>query len=144
MQMTLSLLEDASAGAHGRLRGEVLNANCPSRIVLQHVTGRWGVLVLLALLKGTYRFSDLRRAVNGVSEKMLAQTLQALESDGFVMRRSYNEVPPRVEYRLSPLGAEIAQHVKTLAAWIESNLPRIVEQQNLACKTDEQPKSSQK
>lgn len=125
--MTLHSLENASATDHQR--GAVLVAGCPSRVVLQHVTSRWGVLVLLVLLKRKHRFSDLRRAVDGVSEKMLAQTLQFLEGDGFVVRKAYDEVPPRVEYWLSPLGIEIAQHVEALADWIEGNLPRISKQQ---------------
>ena len=71
-----------------RLRsGELFDPDCPSRVVLQHVSSRWGVLVLVALLAGTHRFSDLRRKIGGVSEKMLAQTLQFLELDGFVLRK---------------------------------------------------------
>jgi DNA-binding HxlR family transcriptional regulator len=127
--MTLSSFGGASLAASENGRGAVLAANCPSRMILQHVTGRWGVLILLVLLKGTHRFSDLRRSVGGVSEKMLAQTLHALEGDGFVLRKAYDEVPPRVEYRLSRLGVEVAQHVEALANWIEFNLPRIGSQQ---------------
>lgn len=85
-------------------RGELLSADCPSREVLKHVTSRWGVLVLMVLLEQTCRFSDLRRRVDGVSEKMLAQTLQWLAADGFVIRTAYDEVPPHVDYRLTPLG----------------------------------------
>jgi DNA-binding HxlR family transcriptional regulator len=107
-------------------RGELFAANCPSREVLKHVTSRWGVLVLVALLGGTHRFSELRRKVGGVSEKMLAQTLQWLEGDGFVDRKSYPVVPPHVEYSLSPLGIEVARQVEALADWIEVNLPRIL------------------
>jgi DNA-binding HxlR family transcriptional regulator len=107
-------------------RGELFAADCPSREVLQHVTSRWGVLVLVALLGGTHRFSDLRRKVGGVSEKMLAQTLQWLESDGFVLRTSYPVVPPKVEYELTPLGVEVAKKVEILVDWIEENLPRIL------------------
>jgi DNA-binding HxlR family transcriptional regulator len=109
------------------LRGDLLSEKCPSREVLKHVTSRWGVLVLIVLETGTHRFSDLRRAVGGVSERMLAQTLQNLEKDGIVLRRSYDEVPPRVEYSLTPLGREAAQHVRALADWIEQSLPRIAE-----------------
>lgn len=107
-------------------RGELFAADCPSRDVLKHVTSRWGVLVLVALLAGTHRFSDLRRKVGGVSEKMLAQTLQWLESDGLVDRHAYPVVPPHVEYRLTPLGTEAAQRVEALADWIEGNLPHIM------------------
>lgn len=107
-------------------RGELFSDRCPSRDVLKHVTSRWGVLVLVALSSGTHRFSDLRRKITGVSEKMLAQTLQWLEGDGFVMRRAYPVVPPRVEYSLTPLGEEVARQVEGLADWIEENLPRIM------------------
>jgi DNA-binding HxlR family transcriptional regulator len=107
-------------------RGELLKADCPSREVLKHVTSRWGVLVLMVLLDQTCRFSDLRRKVDGVSEKMLAQTLQWLAADGFVIRTVYDEVPPHVDYRLTPLGEEIARQVTSLADWIEINLSRIL------------------
>ena len=107
-------------------RGELLSADCPSREVLKHVTSRWGVLVLMVLLDQTCRFSDLRRKVDGVSEKMLAQTLQWLAADGFVVRTSYDVVPPHVDYRLTPLGEEAARQVTSLADWIEINLSRIL------------------
>lgn len=110
-------------------RGELFAVQCPSRIILQHVTSRWGVLVLVALMGSTHRFSDLRRKVGGVSEKMLAQTLQCLEQDGFVDRVSFPVVPPHVEYTLTPLGREIGQKVEVLADWIETNLPVILKAQ---------------
>lgn len=106
-------------------RGELLSAECPSRDVLRHVTSRWGVLVLMVLADGTQRFSGLRRTIGGVSEKMLAQTLQWLEQDGLVLRREYPVVPPHVEYSLTPMGMEVAAHVRGLADWIELNLHRI-------------------
>lgn len=106
-------------------RGHLFSQACPSREVLKHLTSRWGVLVLIALLQGTHRFSELRRKVGGVSERMLAQTLQWLEDDGMVERRAYPVVPPHVEYRLTPLGREAAEKVGGLADWIETNLPRI-------------------
>lgn len=108
-------------------RGEVLSPNCPSRNVLRHATSRWGVLVLVVLKTGTHRFSALRRKIGGVSERMLAQTLQALEGDGFVRRVSLPVVPPHVEYSLTPLGLELAGKVAALADWIEINMPLIVE-----------------
>jgi len=109
------------------LRGEVFSDKCPSREILKHVTNRWGGLVLVALLQGMHRFSDLRRKLSGVSEKMLAQTLQTLEQDGFILRVSYPVVPPHVEYSLTPLGEELAKQVELLVDWIEINLPRILE-----------------
>jgi DNA-binding HxlR family transcriptional regulator len=108
-------------------RGDLLAAACPSREVLKHVTSRWGVLVLLALEGGTRRFSELRRTIGGVSERMLAQTLQWLEGDGLVDRVAYEVVPPHVEYSLTPLGREAAEKVRALADWIETSLPRIAQ-----------------
>jgi len=113
-------------------RGDVFSDKCPSRDVLKHVTSRWAVLVLLALKGGeTHRFSELRRTINGVSEKMLAQTLQALELDGFVLRVSYPVVPPHVEYSLTVSGIQVAEHVVGLADWIEENIANIVSNQSL-------------
>jgi len=106
-------------------RGDLLAQNCPSRDVLKHVTSRWGVLVLMVLETRTHRFAELRRAIGGVSERMLAQTLQWLEADGLVDRIAHDVVPPHVEYRLTPLGREAAAHVRALADWIELSLPRV-------------------
>ena len=106
-------------------RSDLMAEACPSREVLKHMTSRWGVLVLIALLPGTLRFSDLRRRVSGVSERMLAQTLQWLEGDGLVGRKAYNVVPPRVEYTLTPLGEEAAEKVRDFADWIEIRFPQI-------------------
>jgi len=107
-------------------RGNLLSEACPSRDVLKHVTSRWGVLVLMVLEAGTHRFSELRRAIGGVSERMLAQTLQWLEGDGLVQRIDFQVVPPHVEYRLTPLGRQAARRVRGLADWIEVNLPKIL------------------
>ncbi|MBP2194973.1 MULTISPECIES: winged helix-turn-helix transcriptional regulator [Pantoea] len=108
-------------------RGELLNVNCPSREVLKRITSRWSVLVLLALREETLRFSELRRRIGGVSERMLAQTLRYMEEDGFVARIAYDVVPPHVEYHLTPLGREVEGQVIGLADWLESNLHRILE-----------------
>ncbi len=107
-------------------RGELFSEACPSRDVLQHVTSRWGVLLLVALMGGTHRFSDLRRKVGGVSEKMLAQTLRWLEADGFVLRDVKATVPPHVEYQLTPMGREVGERVQALADWIECAMPQIM------------------
>ncbi len=98
---------------------------CPSRDVLKHLTSRWGVLALVALQDGAlHRFGALRRAIGGVSERMLAHTLQLLEGDGMVERIAHPVVPPHVEYRLTPLGREAAERLRGLAEWIEGSLPR--------------------
>ena len=107
------------------LRGDLFSEYCPSREVLKHVTSRWGVLLLVALTDGSHRFGELRRKVGGISEKMLAQTLVWLEQDGFVERIAHPVVPPRVEYRLTPLGEEIGGKLRDLVAWIEWNMTGI-------------------
>jgi len=116
-------------------RGELMSVDCPSREVLRHVTNRWGVLVLIVLKDGTYRFSELRNQIGGVSERMLAQTLQALEADGFVDRVSHPVVPPHVEYSLTSLGVEVADRVQALADWIETNFPLIAKEKALRAAT---------
>ena len=107
-------------------RGDLFAPGCPSRDVMRHVTSSWGVLVLIALRDGTMRFSALRRRVSGISERMLSQTLQWLEGDGLVRRRSYPVVPPHTDYTLTPLGEEAAIRVEALADWIEERLPAIM------------------
>ncbi|MFI8192949.1 winged helix-turn-helix transcriptional regulator [Streptomyces sp. NPDC085946] len=96
-------------------------AMCPHRLVLEHVTSRWGVLVLIALLERPHRFSELRREIGArgrtVSEKMLTQTLQTLERDGLVHREAHPVIPPRVDYSLTGLGREAAEQVRALAEW---------------------------
>ncbi|MFG3346963.1 winged helix-turn-helix transcriptional regulator [Streptomyces sp. NPDC048018] len=108
-------------------RPDINDAMCPSRLVLEHVTSRWGVLILIALLERTYRFSELRRHIGGVSEKMLAQTLQTLERDGFVHRDAKPVIPPRVDYSLTGLGTEAALLVAELGRWTERRLGPVLE-----------------
>jgi DNA-binding HxlR family transcriptional regulator len=116
---------------HQRLcRGDLFAGPCPSRKVLKHVCSQWGLLILLSLQgKKVMRFAQLRNKLGGVSEKMLAQSLQALASDGFLLRKSYPVVPPHVEYSLTEMGEEIAERVAQLSDWIEGNLPRVLEAQ---------------
>ena len=110
----------------------VLAAECPSRAVLGHITSRWGTLVLIVLLERTHRFSELRRAIGGVSEKMLAQTLDALADDGLVLRVAQQVVPPHVEYSLTTLGRQAATRLEVLVDWIETNYPLIEAAQRAA------------
>jgi DNA-binding HxlR family transcriptional regulator len=107
-------------------RGPV-DTMCPYRLVLEHVTSRWGVLVLIELLDRPYRFSELRRAIGRVSEKMLTQTLQTLERDGLVHRDAKPVIPPRVDYSLTDLGREAAEQVRKLALWTEHRMPEVLE-----------------
>lgn len=110
------------------LRGELLNANCPSRDMLKRATSRWSLLVLLALKQDVLRFSELRRKIGGVSERMLAKTLRHMEQDGYIQRTAYDVVPPHVEYSLTAFGREAEQKVVGLAEWMEDNVAVI--QQN--------------
>lgn len=111
------------------LEADVFARNCTSRPVLQTVASRWGILALVALREGPYRFSALRRRVDGVSERMLSQTLQALERDGMVHREVQETIPPRVEYTLTELGAEVADQLEGLIQVVEKNMPRVREAQ---------------
>jgi len=104
----------------------VLPKDCPSRVVLDHVTSKWGLLVLVALEGGTLRWSELRRMVEGVSEKMLAQTLQTLERDGFVLRQAQPSIPPRVDYSLTGRGHEVVRLLLPLMEWIGGNAAQIL------------------
>jgi len=102
-------------------------AMCPYRLVLEHVTSRWGVLVLIELLDHPHRFSELRRAIGKVSEKMLTQTLQTLERDGLVHRNAHPVIPPRVDYSLTDLGREAAEQVRGLAEWTARRMGAVQE-----------------
>lgn len=103
-------------------RGDVFAPECPSRAIMRHITSSWGLLVLVALLSGTMRFSALRRRIRGISERMLAQTLQQLEAHRLVARHALPVVPPHVEYSLTPLGIETARRAEDLVEWIQVNL----------------------
>ncbi|WP_030866163.1 winged helix-turn-helix transcriptional regulator [Streptomyces sp. NRRL S-37] len=100
---------------------------CPSRGTLEHVTGRWGALTLGALHEGSLRFNELRRRVEGVSEKMLSQTLHALERDGLVHREAQPTNPPRVDYELTPLGHEVARRLLALIQCVEGSMDAVLE-----------------
>ncbi len=118
--------ETAQRLLEGWQLGNVLAADCPSRAILNHLTNRWGTLVMVALATGPHRFAELRRKVGGVSERMLSQTLKDLEADGFVLRTAHPVVPPHVDYELTGLGREAAAYVVALVGWIEGALPEIM------------------
>jgi DNA-binding HxlR family transcriptional regulator len=104
----------------------VLPAKCPSRTVLDHVTSKWGVLILVALSERSLRWGELRRVVDGISEKMLAQTLKTLEADGFVDRDAQPTIPPRVDYSLTSRGHELTERLLPLMDWIAGNAEEIL------------------
>lgn len=98
---------------------------CPSHAVLETLSGKWTYLVVSALKRGTLRNSEIARIVEGISPKMLAQTLRELERDGLVTRVVYPEVPPRVEYALTGLGQDLAGLMEAIRRWGEAHVPQI-------------------
>lgn len=109
-------------------KGNVLAANCPSRQILNHLTSKWGVLVMTSLYQKTKRFSELRREIEGINERMLSKTLQELEADGMVLRKSYHTVPPHVEYSLTSYGTQAGKQLQQLVVWLENNLSHLLQQ----------------
>ncbi|MBW8782848.1 MAG: helix-turn-helix transcriptional regulator [Verrucomicrobia bacterium] len=95
--------------------------DCPIRNVLDRIGDQWSLLVLLTLVNGTHRFTELQRAIGNISKRMLAETLRKLERDGFVSRKVYPSVPPKVEYRLCPLGESLAAQLRPLVDWANRN-----------------------
>ncbi|MFD7695849.1 winged helix-turn-helix transcriptional regulator [Streptomyces sp. NPDC059805] len=112
--------------AEQQLPYNVFARTCPSRGTLEHVTGRWGGLTLGALYEGSLRFNELRRRVDGVSEKMLSQTLHALERDGLVHRDAQPTNPPRVDYELTPLGRGVAERLISLIQFVEGRMDDVL------------------
>ena len=121
MKVSSAVLQDTFGFTDG-----ILPAACPSRTVLDHVTSKWGVLIIVALSTSEMRWSELREVVQGISEKMLAQTLRTLEQDGFLLRVAQGTIPPRVDYSLTPLGIELSEKLLPLMDWIAVNATGIL------------------
>jgi DNA-binding HxlR family transcriptional regulator len=118
-------------------QGDLYNPLCPSRSIIGHVSSVWGSVILKALAENeTMRFAELRRQIEGISERMLAQTLRHFERDGLVTRKSYPVIPPKVEYSLTPLGRDCAEKVISFCSFIEDHMLTIVKNQ---LKYDETP-----
>ncbi|MFF0370034.1 winged helix-turn-helix transcriptional regulator [Micromonospora sp. NPDC005087] len=113
------------AGPTQELVSDVFARGCTSRAAFEDVTSKWASLALLALGEGRYRFNALRRRIDGVSERMLSQTLQTLERDGMLTREVLTAIPPRVEYSLTPLGARVAEQIRGLANLLEASVPEL-------------------
>lgn len=107
----------------------VYKASCPTRQVLNCISDKWAVLIIGCLLEHDRRSSELRRDIEGISQKMLTQTLRALERDGLVRREVFPSVPPRVDYSLTPLGRSLGQIVDQLRQWSEQNVEEVMEAQ---------------
>lgn len=120
------MTESVEASLFEQFPGGVFPAACSSRVLLDHVTSKWGVLVLVSLTDGPQRWSELRRRAQGISEKMLAQTLKVLEADGLVHREQQPVMPPRVDYSLTPRGEELAEVMVPLLRWVGRNAETII------------------
>jgi DNA-binding HxlR family transcriptional regulator len=105
----------------------VFDSHCPTRQVLDRIADKWTVLIVQSLSGDTLRFAQLRRTVDGISQKVLTNTLRGLERDGIVSRRIYASVPPKVEYSLTNLGRSLCQLVGGVCQWAESNIERVDE-----------------
>ena len=105
----------------------VLLATCPSRTSLARIASKWTAMVVIVLGKGRLRFRDIRAAVEGISGKVLTDTLRDLERDGLVKRHVYAEVPPRVEYELTDLGDTLHQPLQALGTWAESHIAEVLQ-----------------
>ena len=100
---------------------------CPAERVLELVSGRWKLMVIFWLLKGEQRFNQLQRKLGGITHRTLAKTLREMEADGLVKRRDHREIPPRVDYRLTPLGASLAPILQAMERWTIRNSDRTKE-----------------
>ncbi len=105
---------------------DVYAAGCPSRELLERIGNKWVNLVVGLLVDKPMRFSDLKRTIEGISSKMLAQTLQNLECDGLVSRTVYPETPPKVEYTLTPLGKSLYDALMVMQSWAEKHLGEVM------------------
>ncbi|MCK6580010.1 MAG: helix-turn-helix transcriptional regulator [Anaerolineae bacterium] len=105
---------------------DVYYADCPVRRALDRIGDKWTVLLIGMLEEGPRRFSDLRRGVGGISQKMLTQTLRSLERDGLISRTLYAEVPPRVEYALTPLGETLCEPISAVVRWTEAHIGEVM------------------
>lgn len=106
---------------------QIFEPGCSTRVILDHVMSKWGVLVLSSLSDGTRRWGELRREVGGISEKMLASTLRTLADDGLVHRESFPTVPPHVEYSLTPLGRDLMKRMLPLVEWVADHADGMID-----------------
>ena len=108
-----------------RTKPNVLDASCPTRRVLDLIADKWTALAIHVLAGGTFRYGELHRALGGISQKMLTQTLRNLEANGLVKRTVHGEIPPRTEYTLTPLGRTLIEPLNALCAWAEAHMAQV-------------------
>jgi DNA-binding HxlR family transcriptional regulator len=117
---------DTIASDNSGLPANVLDPDCPSRVIFQRIGDKWASLVVQVLEGGPVRFSELRKMVSVVTPKVLTQTLRSLERDGLVTRTIHAQVPPRVDYELTDLGQSLLEPLAQLRSWAEGNVPAIL------------------
>src|SRR5205085_5112151 len=103
----------------------VMDAQCTSRLVLNRIADKWTAIIIQLLAQQTMRYAELRRAIGGISQKMLTQTLRSLERDGLVLRKVHPVVPPKVEYSLTRLGRTLIDPLHALCRWSERHLSEL-------------------
>jgi DNA-binding HxlR family transcriptional regulator len=104
----------------------VMLATCPSRTSLARIANKWTAMIVITLSAGPVRFGDIRSRVEGISGKVLSSTLRDLERDGIVSRTAYDEMPPRVEYELTPLGQTLRDPLRALGTWAEDHIEQVM------------------
>lgn len=109
------------------MTANVLDPECPSRVVFQRIGDKWASLVVQVLADGPVRFSELRKLVHVITPKVLTQTLRTLERDGLITRTVFAQVPPRVDYQLTELGLSLLVPLSLLREWAEAHVPGILE-----------------
>ena len=108
-----------------RQRPNVLDQQCESRQALDRIADKWSILIVYALVDGPLRHGELRRTIQGISQKMLTQTLRSMESDGLVARDVKEMIPPHVEYSLTPLGRTLMDPLVAICHWAMGHLPEV-------------------
>lgn len=106
--------------------GNAFDENCPTRLILDRIGDKWSVLVVLSLREGPMRFTELRNLIGGVTPKVLTQTLRAMAADGLLTRHVFAEVPPRVEYELTPLGQSLQGPIQAVTDWAEEHVNEVM------------------
>ncbi len=106
---------------------DTVNEKLGAQLALDLVSDKWTILIIHALIKGTKRFSELQREIDGVSQRMLIFTLRNMERDGLLTRKVYPVVPPRTEYRLTPLGETLWEPLHNLCLWAEQYFDQVLE-----------------
>ena len=117
--------------------GDAFDPECPTRVILDRVGDKWTVLIIEILDDSPKRFGEIRRAIGGITPKVLTSTLRSLVADGLVARQSFGEVPPRVEYSLTDLGRSLQAPVTALRRWAERNVAELIDNRDRQAEIDD-------